>query len=124
LLQSRKSKGHQLSGVMHCWGGTAAEMELFLELGLFISFSGTVTFPKAQETHQCARQVPATRYLVETDCPFLSPVPRRGKRNEPAMVLHVAERVAELRGESLEQVCLQSSANAAKLFALPYQAPA
>ena len=124
LLQSRKSKGHQISGVMHCWGGTAAEMELFMEFGLFISFSGTVTFPKAQETHQCARQVPATRYLVETDCPFLSPVPRRGKRNEPAMVLHVAERVAELRGESLEQVCLQSSANAAQLFALPYQAPA
>ena len=96
-------------------------MHAFLAYGLYISFSGTVTFPKATETHQCAQQVPEDRYLVETDCPFLSPVPRRGKRNEPAMVRHVAERVAELRGQSLEQVARRSSANASKLFALPYQ---
>jgi TatD DNase family protein len=94
-------------------------MEAFLELGLFISFSGTVTFPKAEDTHQCARQVPADRYLVETDCPFLAPVPRRGKRNEPAFVVSVAERVAGLRGETLEQVALASTANAQRLFRLP-----
>jgi len=122
LLKQRRIQGHQITGVMHCWGGTPTEMESFLEFGLHISFSGTVTFPKAHETHQCARQVPANRYLVETDCPFLAPVPRRGKRNEPAMVRHVAERVAELRGETLEQVCIQTSANAALLFSLPYQA--
>jgi TatD DNase family protein len=121
LLDQRRSAGHNIQGVMHCWGGTPAEMEAFLAFGLYISFSGTVTFPKAVETHQCAQQVPEDRYLVETDCPFLSPVPRRGKRNEPAMVRHVAERVAELRGQSLEQVARRSSANAIKLFALPYQ---
>ena len=121
LLERRRAAGHSIQGVMHCWGGTPAEMHAFLAYGLFISFSGTVTFPKATETHQCAQQVPEDRYLVETDCPFLSPVPRRGKRNEPAMVRHVAERVAELRGQSLEQVARRSSANASKLFALPYQ---
>ena len=121
LLDQRRSAGHNIQGVMHCWGGTPSEMEAFLAFGLYISFSGTVTFPKAVETHQCAQQVPEERYLVETDCPFLSPVPRRGKRNEPAMVRHVAERVAELRGQSLEQVARRSSANAIKLFDLPYQ---
>jgi TatD DNase family protein len=106
-------------GVMHCWGGTPEEMAGFLELGLFISFSGVVTFPKAEATHACARQVPADRYLVETDSPFLAPVPRRGKRNEPSYVAAVAARVAELRGETLEEVCLTSTANATRLFRLP-----
>jgi TatD DNase family protein len=93
-------------------------MEAFLAHGLYISFSGTVTFPKAEATHQCARQVPSDRYLVETDCPFLAPVPRRGKRNEPAFVATVAARVAELRGETLEQVASTSTANSARLFNL------
>jgi TatD DNase family protein len=121
LLDKRRAAGCWLSGVMHCWGGTPAEMQAFLAHGLHISFSGTVTFPSAHDTHACARQVPADRYLVETDCPFLSPVPRRGKRNEPSNVRHVAERVAELRQEALPQVCQQSSSNAARLFRLPYQ---
>jgi TatD DNase family protein len=103
---------------MHCWGGTPEEMADFLNLGFYISFSGTVTFPKAEATHACAQQVPADRFLVETDCPFLAPVPRRGKRNEPAFVSSVAERVAVLRGETLTQVATSSSANAARLFGL------
>ena len=119
LLAERASRGAVPRGVMHCWGGTPAEMEAFLAHGLFISFSGTVTFPKAEATHQCARQVPADRYLVETDCPFLAPVPRRGKRNEPAYVAAVAARVAELRGETIEQVAAASTANATALFSLP-----
>jgi TatD DNase family protein len=118
-LRQRADRGVCPKGVMHCWGGTPEEMAGFLELGLFISFSGVVTFPKAEVSHACARQVPADRYLVETDCPFLAPVPRRGKRNEPAYVAAVAARVAELRGESLEQVCLTSTENAARLFGLP-----
>jgi TatD DNase family protein len=118
-LRQRADRGVCPKGVMHCWGGTPEEMAGFLELGLFISFSGVVTFPKAEATHACARQVPADRYLVETDCPFLAPVPRRGKRNEPAYVAAVAARVAELRGESLEQVCHTSTENAARLFRLP-----
>jgi TatD DNase family protein len=119
LFASRARQGGIPRGVMHCWGGTPAEMEAFLAHGLYISFSGTVTFPKAEATHQCARQVPPHRYLVETDCPFLAPVPRRGKRNEPAFVATVAARVAELRGETLEQVACISTANAARLFNLP-----
>lgn len=115
-LGQRQAQGRCPRGVMHCWGGTAAEMEGFLALGLFISFSGTVTFAKAEDTHACARQVPADRYLVETDCPFLAPVPRRGKRNEPAYVAAVAERMADLRGESLSAVAAQSTLNAAALF--------
>ena len=117
-LRERRERGACPRGVMHCWGGTPEEMAGFLELGLFISFSGTVTFPKAEATHACARQVPADRYLVETDCPFLAPVPRRGKRNEPAYVAAVAQRVADLRGESLETVARQSTANAEALFGL------
>jgi TatD DNase family protein len=119
LLRQRQSQGGCPRGVMHCWGGTPQEMEGFLELGLHISFSGTVTFPKALDTHACAQQVPADRYLVETDCPFLSPVPRRGKRNEPAFVASVACRMAELRGEPLERVAADSTANAVRLFGLP-----
>ncbi len=118
-LRQRAGRGACPRGVMHCWSGTPEEMAAFLELGMFISFSGNVTFPKATDTHACAQLVPADRYLVETDCPFLAPVPRRGKRNEPAFVAAVAERVAELRQQSLEEVAHTSSANAARLFRLP-----
>ena len=118
-LRRRQEQGCCPRGVMHCWGGTPEEMHQFLELGFFISFSGTVTFPKATPTHDCARQVPQDRFLVETDCPFLAPVPRRGKRNEPAFVASVAARVAELREQPLEQVAEDSTANARRLFGLP-----
>jgi len=118
-LRARRARGACPAGVMHCWGGTPEEMEQFLELGFFISFSGTVTFPKAVATHDCARQVPQDRFLIETDCPFLAPVPRRGKRNEPAFVAAVATRVAELREQSIEQVAMDSTTNARALFGLP-----
>ena len=118
-LRTRQSEGRCPSGVMHCWGGTPEEMHQFLELGFYISFSGTVTFPKAVPTHDCARQVPDDRFLVETDCPFLAPVPRRGKRNEPAFVASVAARVADLRGAELSAVAESSTANARRLFRLP-----
>lgn len=118
-LRERFSRGACPRGVMHCWGGTPEEMKSFLDLGFLISFSGTVTFPKATDTHVCARQVPQDRFLVETDCPFLAPVPRRGKRNEPAFVAAVASRLAELRGQHLEEVARISTANARRLFGLP-----
>ncbi|QEY33553.1 TatD family deoxyribonuclease [Synechococcus sp. RSCCF101] len=119
LLRERAARGCCPRGVMHCWAGDTTEMAAFLDLGFHISFSGIVTFPKAEATHDCARLVPADRYLVETDCPFLAPVPRRGKRNEPSLVAHVAERVAELREVSLATVAQQSTANARALFNLP-----
>ena len=118
-LRTRRSEGCCPSGVMHCWGGTPEEMHAFLDLGFYISFSGTVTFPKALATHACAEQVPEDRFLVETDCPFLAPVPRRGKRNEPAFVTSVASRVADLRGVDVDRVAAVTTSNARRLFKLP-----
>ena len=111
-LRTRRSEGRCPAGVMHCWGGTPEEMHAFLDLGFYISFSGTVTFPKALATHACAEQVPEDRFLVETDCPFLAPVPRRGKRNEPAFVASVASRVADLRGVDVDRVAAVTTSNA------------
>jgi len=108
-----------VEGVMHCWGGTPEETRWFLDLGFHISFSGTVTFPKTEAIQASARMVPGDRLLVETDCPFLAPVPQRGKRNEPAFVRHVAERVAELREEPLADLEARTTANACRLFRLP-----
>ena len=118
-LRTRRSEGCCPAGVMHCWGGTPDEMHAFLDLGFYISFSGTVTFPKALATHACAEQVPEDRFLVETDCPFLAPVPRRGKRNEPAFVASVASRVADLRGVDVDRVAAVTTSNARRLFKLP-----
>ena len=118
-LRERKQYGNCPKGVMHCWGGTPEEMQVFLDLGFYISFSGTVSFPKAQLIQECARLVPEESFLVETDCPFLAPVPKRGKRNEPANVKIIAECVARLRNQSFEAVASSTTANARRLFGLP-----
>ncbi len=118
-LELRRSSGKCPRGVMHCWGGTPEEMRRFLELGFYISFSGIVTFPKADLIHECVRQVPEDRFLVETDCPFLAPKPFRGKRNEPSYVQHVAKKVAELRGQTFEAIAKKTTENARILFGLP-----
>jgi TatD DNase family protein len=109
-----------VKGVMHCWGGTPEETQRFLDLGFYISFSGTVTFKNATQIHESAQMVPPNRLLVETDCPFLSPVPKRGeRRNEPANVYYVAQRVAELRAIAFEDLAAQTTQNACQLFNLP-----
>jgi len=108
-----------VKGVMHCWGGTPEETRWFLDLGFYISFSGTVTFKKAVQIHESAQIVPRDRLLIETDCPFLAPVPMRGKRNEPAYVKYVAERVAQLRDLNFEDLALLTTQNACRLFNLP-----
>lgn len=107
-----------IGGIMHSFSGDVEWMERFLDLGMHISMSGVVTFKKAVEVHEVAQKVPFDRLLVETDAPYLSPVPFRGKRNEPAYVKYVAERVAELRGISYEEVAKQTTTNAKKLFRL------
>ena len=109
-------KGKCPKGVLHCWTGTPKEMNQFLDLGFYISFSGIVTFPKAQEIHDCAKMVPNDRYLIETDSPFLAPVPHRGKRNEPAFVENVAKFMANLRSTELKTIAKESSKNAEELF--------
>ena len=103
-------------GVLHCWSGTVDEMQEFLKLGFYISFSGIVTFPKAVQTHDCARLVPKDKYLIETDSPFLAPVPHRGKRNEPAFVENVAKSIALIRSSTIDVIASESSQNAEKLF--------
>ena len=104
---------------MHCWSGNVKQMKEFLELGFYISFSGNVTFKKAIDIHECAKTVPSSRFLVETDSPFLSPVPHRGKRNEPSFVKHVVEKISELRGESFSEIAEKTTQNARELFGLP-----
>jgi len=106
-------------GVMHCWSGNVKEMRDFLDLGFYISFSGNVTFKNAIDIHECAKEVPQTRFLVETDSPFLAPVPHRGKRNEPSFVKHVVEKISELRGESFSEIAQKTTHNARELFGLP-----
>lgn len=120
LLQSFVADHGPVKGVMHCWTGSPEETQQFLDLGFYISFSGIVTFKSATQVKASAQMVPGDRILVETDCPFLSPVPKRKeKRNQPAFVLHVAEHVAELRGVSLAALAAQTTRNAQRLFRLP-----
>lgn len=106
-------------GVMHCWGGSPEETEWFCDLGMYISFSGIVTFKNAQLLQQSVRIVPSEQLLIETDCPFLAPIPKRGRRNEPAYVAHVAEKVAELRGLREAELAKLTTDNARRLFRLP-----
>ncbi|MBW4509991.1 MAG: TatD family hydrolase [Scytonematopsis contorta HA4267-MV1] len=119
LQKWKDSVGERLRGVMHCWGGTPEETQWFVDLGFYISFSGTVTFKNAKQIQESAATVNKERLLIETDCPFLSPVPKRGqKRNEPAYVQYVAEQIANLRGETVEAIAAQTTQNACKLFGL------
>jgi len=114
----REEGADQPGGVMHCFVEDWETAKAAMDLGFYISFSGIVTFNNAKELKEVARKVPADRLLVETDSPYLAPVPNRGKSNHPAWVKHVAEHVAELRGESLETVAARTTANFFRLFGL------
>ena len=116
ICNELSNEGKCPKGVLHCWTGTPDEMRQFLDLGFYISFSGIVTFPKAYEIHKCAKLVPSNRYLIETDAPFLAPVPNRGKRNEPAFVESVAKSLADLRSSEFKNIAEESSRNAEDLF--------
>ncbi|MGB9610063.1 MAG: TatD family hydrolase, partial [Bryobacteraceae bacterium] len=105
----------ELGGVFHCFSGGPREAEEALALGFHVSFSGIVTFPRAVDVQQAARLVPAERLLVETDAPYLAPVPYRGKRNEPAWVVETARRVAALRGVELEEIARLTADNWSRL---------
>ncbi|MBR8830154.1 MAG: D-aminoacyl-tRNA deacylase [Chroococcopsis gigantea SAG 12.99] len=118
MIARFKSEVGPIQGVMHCWSGTPEETQWFLDLGFYISFSGIVTFKNATNVHESVKIVPDERILIETDCPFLAPNPKRGKRNEPSYVRYVAERVAQLRGVSLEDLARATTENACRLFQL------
>jgi TatD DNase family protein len=112
----REERAEEAGGVMHCFTETWDVAQAAMDLGFLISFSGIVTFKNAQALKDVAARVPLDRMLVETDSPYLAPVPHRGKPNEPAWVLHVAQEVARLRGIALEEVARATTGNFFRLF--------
>lgn len=112
----REEDAEAAGGVMHCFTETQEVADAALELGFYISFSGIVTFKNAKPLKEIARRVPLERMLIETDAPYLAPVPHRGKTNEPGFVKHVAEEIAALRGVPLETIAEQTSNNFRILF--------
>ncbi|HCC55138.1 MAG TPA: hydrolase TatD [Desulfobulbaceae bacterium] len=105
-------------GVMHCFSGDIAFARRVLALGFHISIPGVVTFAKAEMLQEAVREIPLSSLVLETDGPFLAPVPQRGRRNEPALLIHIARKVAELKGVSFEEVARQTTINAERLFGL------
>jgi TatD DNase family protein len=105
-----------LPGILHCFTGEWKHAEAALEMGFYISFAGNVTFSKAENIRNAAKQVPLDRMLIETDSPYLAPVPHRGKRNEPAFVVNTAEAIAQVRGMSKEEIGQNTAENFYKLF--------
>ncbi|OGN00894.1 MAG: hypothetical protein A3I26_00590 [Candidatus Yanofskybacteria bacterium RIFCSPLOWO2_02_FULL_43_10] len=111
------SRGYVINGgVMHSFTGTTEEARQFLDLGLYLGFNGIITF--ARQYDNIVREVPLERILLETDAPYLTPEPHRGKRNEPAYVIEVAKKIAELKNEPFEKVVEQTTKNCRKLFGL------
>jgi len=116
---SQAWKGDELCrGVLHCFTRDAKFAKAVLDLGLYVSFSGIVTFNNADALREVVQYVPDDRLLIETDSPYLAPVPMRGKRCEPAFVVHTAEKLAELKGCSVDSIAELTSKNARTLFAL------
>lgn len=105
-------------GVVHCFTGTVALAKKYLDLGFLLSFTGIITFKKADDVREVVRMTPLDRIMIETDSPYLAPVPYRGKRNEPAYVALVAKKIAEIKGRSLEEVAAQTTKNAKAFFNL------
>jgi len=113
----RKNGRHK--GVIHCYSGDYDLAMAFIEMGYYISIPGTVTYKKAFQVQDVASRIPIDHMLIETDAPFLAPVPKRGKRNEPCLVAHTAQKIAQLRDMDLEDVERHTSENAIRLFGLP-----
>jgi TatD DNase family protein len=116
ILQDERDNGGDFAFLLHCFSSTRGLAEAALELGGYVSFSGILTFPKSHELRAVARDVPAERLLVETDAPYLAPVPFRGKRNEPAWMAHTAGVLAQVRGMTPEGLADLTTANFRRLF--------
>jgi TatD DNase family protein len=120
ILQTlRDERAWEIGGVMHCFSGDWSFAQRCLDLGFYLSIAGPVTFAKSQTLQQVALNCPLDRLLLETDAPFLAPVPRRGKRNEPAFLVHTAKKIASLKKLPLADVARQTTFNARDLFKLP-----
>ncbi len=115
-LEILRDYGRQVSGVFHCFGGTLDQANEVLDLGHLVSFTGIVTFKNGKQVRDVAAQVPLDKFMVETDCPYLAPVPFRGKRSEPAHTRLVAEEISRARGVSLEEIAGATTATAEEFF--------
>jgi TatD DNase family protein len=113
---SPKNRGNTPAGILHCFSGTIEQAQRALELGFYLSFAGNLTYPRAAGLREVAAFAPADRILIETDAPFLAPIPHRGQQNEPALVVHTAQCLAALRGVSLEEIAALTTANFHRLF--------
>jgi TatD DNase family protein len=109
----------RLQAVFHCFSGSLSQAQQLIDMGHSVSFTGIVTFKNAKELHSCVQKIPAGSFFLETDCPYLSPEPHRGKRCEPAYTRWVAEKVASLRGQSLKEIARETTSAAEKFFRLP-----
>ncbi len=118
ILQTLTMFKGKVGGVMHCFSGNNEYAAKCVDLGFLVSFAGTVTYPNARELHEVARWIDLKSMLLETDCPWLAPQTMRGKRNEPSFVPMIAQRIAELKGLSVEEVATATSANAERIFGL------
>ena len=114
IMQQEKAR----AGVMHCFSEDWETAKAALDLGFYISFSGIITFKNAQDLRKVAKKVPLDRILVETDSPYLTPVPYRGKANSPAYTYYVVEKIAEIRGEKIETIAIATTQNFQKLFSV------
>ena len=114
----KEERAGNLGGIIHCFSGDYSMAKSCMDMGFYISIPGTITFPKALELQETVKKLPLSKMLIETDCPFLAPVPRRGKRNEPAFVKYVAEKIASLKRISFEEVAEITSRNFKDLFHL------
>lgn len=115
-MEILRKEGKGIVGVMHCFSGSLEIAQELVKMGWFIGVDGPLTFKNAAKLPEIVQKLPLERIVVETDCPYMAPVPMRGKRNEPAFVYHVAAKLAQLRGESLEKVARQTTANARELY--------
>lgn len=115
--------GVRVPGIMHCFGGTPEMAKALMEIGFLISFAGNVTFKKADNLRDAARVVPLDKLLIETDCPFLTPEPFRGKRNEPSFVVHTAKYLSEFYGVAVERLAEQTTANFFEFFGMDLSKP-
>jgi TatD DNase family protein len=119
MLLSESWAGYGLGGVLHCFTGAPEHARAALDMGFMISFAGNVTYPKATNIQQTAKEVPLDRMFIETDSPYLAPIPHRGKRNEPAYVAETAKFIATLRGSSAEEVGKVTTENFYRFFGIP-----
>ena len=118
MLRERAKNGRMPGGIMHCFTGSWECAKVYLDLGLYVSLSGAVTFKNAPKLTEVAANIPVDRLLVETDCPFMTPVPLRGKRNEPAYTVYTVQKIAEIRGMDAEELAEITTANALRAFGI------